>query len=210
MNISKIHYITQNTTTLNHLQATEIFCLGGADWVQVRIKNEDKATNTTIAKAAKTITDKYNAQLIINDHVELAKEVGAAGVHLGKNDRSPKEARELLGEGFIIGGTANTFADVQYLVEQGVDYIGFGPFRFTETKKNLSPVVGLEGYINLIKACKEANITTPIIGIGGITDADVAQVMNTGIHGIALSGEVLNAAEPIEKAEAIDRLVYKK
>ena len=92
------------------------------------------------------ICRKYNATLILNDHVHLVKEIGANGVHLGKSDMSPVKARELLGSNYIIGGTANNMEDIRQLHKSGVDYIGLGPFRFTRTKKNLAPILGIEGY----------------------------------------------------------------
>ena len=77
---------------------------------------------------------------------------GADGVHLGKNDMSPSDARKILGNGYIIGGTANTLDDIERLIKEGVDYIGLGPFRYTETKKNLSPILGIDGYKKILMA----------------------------------------------------------
>ncbi len=95
------------------------------------------------------------------------------------------EARGILGKEFIIGGTANTFDDVKMHYKAGADYIGCGPFRFTTTKKDLSPVLGLEGYRSIILQMKEANIHLPIVAIGGITLEDIPSIMETGITGIA-------------------------
>ena len=109
---------------------------------------------------------------ILNDRVELAALIGADGVHLGKNDMSPMEARSILGPQAIIGGTANTFDDILRLIDESVDYIGLGPFRFTSTKKNLSPVLGIEGYAHIFQLCKEHNINIPIVAIGGLDKSD--------------------------------------
>ena len=98
----------------------------------------------------------YGATFIIDDHVELVKELHADGVHLGKKDMPIAEARQILGKDFIIGGTANTFEDVQMHYQAGADYIGCGPFRFTTTKKNLSPILGLEGYKAIVSQMKTA------------------------------------------------------
>ena len=94
-------------------------------------------------------------------HVELVKKIHADGVHLGKKDMPVAEARKMLGKDFIIGGTANTFEDVKMHYEAGADYIGCGPFRFTTTKKNLSPILGLEGYRSIVSQMKEAGIHLP-------------------------------------------------
>ena len=118
---------------------------------------------------------------------------------------SPLAARELLGADKIIGGTSNTFEDIKHLVSCGVDYIGLGPFRFTSTKEKLSPIVGLEGYSNINQACIAEHINTPIIAIGGITTADVEDIIETGMYGIAVSSVITNA---IDKKETI-RSFYK-
>ena len=117
----------------------------------------------------------------------------ADGVHLGKQDMPPAEARALLGPGFIIGGTANTFADIERLAVAGVDYIGLGPFRFTTTKQNLSPVLGLAGYADLLAQCRAAAINIPLIGIGGITLPDVAPLLGLGLHGVAVASAITKA-----------------
>jgi thiamine-phosphate pyrophosphorylase len=149
-------------------------------------------------KRLRELCDRYNATLIIDDHVELVDKIGADGVHLGKEDMPPAEARKTLGDKAIIGGTANTFDDVKYLHSQGVDYMGMGPFRFTATKKRLSPVLGLEGYKEAVRQCKAEGIELPIVAIGGITIADVRDIMLTGVAGVAISGAILNADDPVE------------
>ena len=145
----------------------------------------------------------YGATFIIDDHVELVKKLHADGVHLGKKDMPIAEARRILGPDFIIGGTANTFEDVRMHYEAGADYIGCGPFRFTTTKKNLSPVLGLEGYRDIVSRMKEAGIHLPIVAIGGITFEDIPAIMQTGVSGIALSGSILRADDPIEETKRI-------
>ena len=136
-------------------------------------------------------------------HVDLAKAIGADGVHLGHEDMPVTEARERLGEEFLIGGTANTFDDVVALCRAGVDYIGCGPFRFTTTKERLAPVLGLAGYAALMARMAEAGLRTPVVAIGGITRADVPALMETGVQGIAVSGAVLRAADPVAEMNAL-------
>lgn len=200
--ISRFQYITQEIEGESHNQLAEVACAGGVDWVQLRIK--DKSYNECLEIALKTeaICRKYHATFIINDHVKLAKSIRADGVHLGKSDMSPKEARDILGNDFIIGGTANTFEDIEKLAAAQVDYIGLGPFCFTATKQNLSPVLGIEGYELVIKKCMDAGITIPIIAIGGIKVEDVKTLMNTGIYGIAVSSAI-NLSE--HKVETVKR-----
>ena len=90
--------------------------------------------------------------------------------------------------------------------EAGADYIGCGPFRFTTTKKNLSPVLGLEGYRSIVLQMKEKGIDLPIVAIGGITFEDIPAIMETGVNGIALSGTILQAADPVAETKRIVNL----
>ena len=119
----------------------------------------------------------------------------------------PLEARELLGGEPFIGGTANTFDDIKQLFLWGVDYIGLGPFRYTTTKKNLSPVIGLDGYRNIFAQCRDNGIATPIVAIGGITADDIPGIMQAGATGIALSGTILQAENISKETEKIINLI---
>ena len=198
-----VQFITHYTERYSHLDSVRIALEGGCRWIQLRMKEASPEDILPIAKEAMNLCRKYDATFIIDDYVELAKQIGADGVHLGKNDMPITEARKTLGKDFIIGGTANTFEDIQMLYKAGANYIGCGPFRFTTTKKNLSPILGLEGYQQIISQMKENNISLPLIAIGGITKKDIPSLMQTGINGIALSGSILRAENPIEKMKEI-------
>jgi len=188
--ISNLHYITQDVEDVSHQQLAINACEAGIDWVQLRVKNKHHHEWVDIAWEVKKICHQYNVKLIINDNVSVAKIVNADGVHLGKTDADPLEARKELGENAIIGGTANTFDDIKTLVDKGVNYIGLGPYRFTSTKNNLSPILGLQGYQEILKQCKINNITIPIIAIGGIQPEDVKLLINEGVYGIAVSSAI--------------------
>jgi thiamine-phosphate pyrophosphorylase len=190
MEISKLHYITASA------EAAELACRGGVRWIQLRVKNLSAAEWQQRALDVQAVCRHHGATLLINDNPALALAIGADGVHLGQQDMPPAEARALLGPGFIIGGTANTFADIEKLVAAGVDYIGLGPFRFTTTKEKLSPILGLAGYAEVLEQCRTAGFTTPVIGIGGVGLADVAALLATGLHGVAVSGAIGGAADP--------------
>ena len=198
-----VQFITHYTERYSHLDSVRIALEGGCRWIQLRMKEASPEDILPIAKEAMNLCRKYDATFIIDDYVELAKQIEADGVHLGKNDMPITEARKTLGKDFIIGGTANTFEDIQMLYKAGADYIGCGPFRFTTTKKNLSPILGLEGYQQIISQMKENNISLPLIAIGGITKKDIPSLMQTGINGIALSGSILHAENPIEEMKEI-------
>jgi len=194
MKINRLHYITTNAA------AAELACRGGVRWVQLRVKNLPYAEWRQRAFDVQAVCRHHSATLIINDNPALALEIGAHGVHLGKQDMNPVEARALLGPDFIIGGTANTFADIERLVAAGIEYIGLGPFRFTTTKEKLSPVLGLAGYTEVLGQCRAAGFTTPIVGIGGVGLADVADLLATGLHGVAVAGAIGQAADPAAAA----------
>ncbi|MBU3011751.1 thiamine phosphate synthase [Polaribacter vadi] len=194
--ICKLQYITQGKTPEEHLSNLEKVCITGADWVQLRLKNLDVDVILETAKKAREITSKYQTKLIINDYYKIAKTVNADGVHLGKNDECPLIVREFLGSSFIIGGTANTVEDCKILLDKKVDYIGLGPYQFTKTKKNLSPVLGVLGYQNILE---KLETKTPIIAIGGIELKDVSEIINTGIYGVAVSGTITKDIHTVSK-----------
>ena len=201
-----VQFITHFTGQYTYEDSVRMALEGGCRWIQLRMKDVPDAHVYPIALRTQKLCQEYGATFIIDDRVELAKQIHADGVHLGKLDMPIREARKILGNGFIIGGTANTFDDVQAHYEAGADYIGCGPFRFTPTKSNLSPILGLEGYADIVSRMKEAHIDIPLVAIGGITETDIPELMQTGIHGIALSGSILRAQNPIEEMKKIIKL----
>lgn len=202
----KIQYITdfkKGTTICGQIEAV---CRGGMRWVQLRMKEAGNETILKEGQLAAEICRRYNALFIINDNVNIARQLNADGVHLGKEDMNPVEARRILGPGKIIGATCNTWEDVLERAAQKVDYIGLGPFTFTTTKKKLSPVLGMEGYRNICSKMREAGINIPVFAIGGITETDIPLLMQTGIQGIALSGLIKNSPDITEKTKEVIRL----
>jgi thiamine-phosphate pyrophosphorylase len=207
--IARLHHITQDLPSLTHSELAEVACMGGAKWIQFREKTSDAMALKSHAIETLAVCRKYGAKLIVNDNVYLAKEILADGVHLGKTDMAPLEARKILGPEAIIGGTANTFEDIQKLAEAKVDYIGLGPFRFTSTKSNLSPLLGMDGYKEIIKLCKEAGILIPIIAIGGIKPEDVEALLEAGIHGIAVSSYINQADDRVQATSEMLSVIEK-
>ena len=194
--MASLQFITHETEQFSYREGAFMALEAGCKWIQLRMKDVAVETVRQLAEELKKACENHHALLIIDDYVEVARKVKADGVHLGKNDMPIEEARKLLGEGFIIGGTANTFEDVKRHYEAGADYLGIGPFRFTTTKKNLSPVLGLEGYRNIKQQMIEAGIILPTVAIGGITVEDIPAILATGIEGIAMSGAILQAHDP--------------
>ncbi len=196
-------YISHYTPSIGYVDGIRMTLEGGCKWVQLRMKDAPEEEVLACAKEALPLCRQHGAKFILDDHVELVETAGADGVHLGKNDMPVDEARKILGPDKIIGGTANTIDDIIRLHRQGADYIGCGPFRFTTTKKKLSPVLGLEGYRDIVLKMRENGIDLPIVAIGGITVDDIPAIMGTGVTGIALSGAILNAEDPKSMTESI-------
>lgn len=204
---NKLQYISQGTTVQEQLYNVHEALDNGCDWVQLRFKNAAALELFTLAEAVKFLCEEYLATFIINDNVHLAQQLVADGVHLGLQDMSVTEARELLGNK-IIGGTANTFEDIVKRVAENCDYVGLGPFRFTETKANLSPTLGIDGYSTILQKTQQNNISIPVYAIGGITLDDVDSLMKTGIHGIAISGLITNNPQQKELITQLHEKLY--
>jgi thiamine-phosphate pyrophosphorylase len=194
MIIPKLHYISQGSSPKEHLENIQKACTSGTELVQLRLKNISEKKLLKLAHEAREITSHFQTRLIINDHYKIAKAIKADGVHLGQTDVCPTLARKHLYTWQIIGGTANTLQDCETLIVKDVDYISLSPFRLT-TKGDLSPVLGLNGYTAITEALKTK---TPIIGFGGITTADVKGILETGISGIAVSGEITRNFDTIK------------
>ena len=188
-----IQFISHTNERYDYLDGIRMALEGGCRWIQLRMKDASEEEVLKTAESTRKLCRQYDAVFILDDHVALVKRTGADGVHLGKNDMPIDEARRLLGKDKIIGGTANTFEDVKRIYSAGADYIGCGPFRFTTTKKNLSPILGLDGYKRIIEQVNTYGINIPVIAIGGILLPDISDIMQTGVSGIAVSGAILNA-----------------
>ncbi len=191
-----LQFITHFNDRWSYLDSVRLALEGGCRWIQLRMKDTTPEQIRPVAVQAQQMCRDAGATFIIDDHVHLVAEIGADGVHLGKNDMPTDQARAFLGKDFIIGGTANTLDDVRNHWRNGVDYVGCGPFRFTTTKKGLAPVLGLGGYESIVNGMKSESIDIPIVAIGGITAEDIPSIMATGVSGIALSGTVLSARDP--------------
>ena len=202
-----VQFISHYSERYSYLDSIQLALEGGCRWIQLRMKDATDDEVRPIAIEAQKLCRHYNATFIIDDRVALVRELGADGVHLGKNDMPIREARQILGPDYIIGGTANTFEDAKAHYEASADYIGCGPFRFTTTKQKLAPVLGLDGYRQIIQQMRAANITIPVVAIGGITKDDIPAILQTGITGIALSGTVLRADDPIAEMKHIINII---
>lgn len=202
--LHKLQYISQGANPEEHVRNIHRALDAGVQWVQLRLKNTDEKTYILNGLAARDLCDKYKAVLIINDHPGVALECYADGVHLGLNDMHIAAAREIL-PGKIVGGTANTFDDVVKRIGEKVDYIGLGPFRFTSTKQKLSPILGLDGYKDIMEKMKAHTGSVPVYAIGGIEGNDVEHIVKTGVHGIAVSGLITHTNKRKELVNELNR-----
>jgi thiamine-phosphate pyrophosphorylase len=192
----KLMFITQGNSLDEITAEVNAYLNGGGRWVQLRMKDQPVELIETTAKFIGKLCDKAGATFIVNDHPQIALNQWVHGTHVGKNDMSVAEARSLLGNGKIIGATANSYEDVIDHLNQGADYVGIGPYRFTTTKRNLSPILNTQGYINIIQQLKENGKSIPCVAIGGITHDDIPELIRTGINGIAVSGAVSKSHDP--------------
>ena len=211
LNNLQLQFITHQTARYSYIDSVRIALEGGCRWIQLRMKNVSDSLFEDTAIVVQRICREYDATFIIDDNVLLAKRIGADGIHLGKNDMPVYEARKILGDDYIIGGTVNTFEDIVTTLRTATpDYFGCGPFRYTTTKQNLAPTLGIEGYSDIIHLMRMHNIKTPIIAIGGITRADIPSLMACGMDGIALSSSILNADNPTREMTEMANLIFNK
>lgn len=205
---NKLQYISQGSTAPAHLYNIQLALNAGCTWIQLRYKNATVDEVMVLAEQVKRLCTNHAATLIINDNPHIANAVDADGVHLGLTDIPIVEARRIVGSKKIIGGTANTLKDVLQRVEEGCNYIGLGPLRFTTTKEKLSPELGLQGYKEIIEALLLHHVTIPVYAIGGVVLEDVQDIMKTGVYGVAVSGIITNYPDKKILIQQFNTLLY--
>ena len=205
--ISKFHYLTQDMPDRSHAGQTQIACEAGANWIQYRcLSKSDEEMIPEIHQVA-AICDDWGATLILTDHYHLLDKVDAQGVHLEDMQADFAAIRQIITDEKTLGASANTFADIQRIALSGVvDYAGCGPFAITHTKPNDYPLLGFEGYREIMVNLNELKLDFPVLAVGGITLEDVNALMQTGIYGIAVSAAVNIAENPAE----VLREMYRK
>lgn len=179
---------------------------GGVTMVQLREK--DCSTREFIAEARllKDLLFGTGVPLIINDRLDVAMAVGAEGLHLGQQDMTIADARRLAGPHMLIGISAECFEDALQAAAEGADYIGISPVFATTTKKDAATPLGLAGVRRIRKA-----VTLPLVGIGGITLANAAEVIEAGADGVAVVSAIVSAPCPRAAAAALKgRLTMRK
>lgn len=186
-------FITHHNERFSYLESALLALNNGLRFIQLRMKEASDDEVLALAERLRPLCDEKAAMLTVDDRIHLLETGLFDGVHVGKNDMPVAEAKKLTGSRFLLGATCNTPADALKAISDGADYLGVGPFRYTETKKNLAPVLGLEGYANLTDILQQQGQSIPVYAIGGITTADLNTLKHTGVYGVALSGVLLNS-----------------
>lgn len=168
---------------------------GGATFIQLREKKLNTEEFMSEAKEIQKLCRKYNVPFVINDNVEIAKEIGADGVHVGQEDMASGEVRKILGDGKIIGVSAHNVKEALEAQSNGADYLGVGAAFPTGSKDDVNVISHDE-----IKAICEA-VNIPVIAIGGINIDNISELNGTGICGVAVISAIF-AQDDIENATA--------
>ena len=204
--IGKLHILTDTVlqSRFSHMEITRLAIVGGADAIQYRQKSGSTREMIEIARNMKRLCSEAGVTFIVNDRLDVAIAAEANGVHLGQDDFPIPMARQLLGEGRIIGGSAATLDEARKCLSEGADYVGFGPVYPTSSKDDAGPVSG----IDILKQVVEI-IPVPIIAIGGVGAENIPDVMRAGAHGIAVISAVCCQDDPEKATRAIYQALNK-
>ncbi|GAB4264343.1 MAG: thiamine phosphate synthase [Deferrisomatales bacterium] len=202
--VGTLHVLTDTVlqSAYSHEELARLALEGGADVIQFRQKEGATRELIEVARRLKRLCEAAGALLIVNDRVDVALAADADGVHLGREDFPIPLARTLLGEGRLVGGSAATLAEARRCVDEGADYVGFGPVFPTGSKADAGPVSGLEGLRRVARA-----VPVPVIAIGGVDATNAPEVLGAGARGIAVISAVCCQADPREAARRLRRLL---
>jgi thiamine-phosphate pyrophosphorylase len=203
-------YLVIGTENCAHHSLTDIITMGiahGVDIIQLREKNASTERIVQIGKKIQPLLQIHNIPLIINDDIQAAKTLNADGVHVGQQDTAYEVAREYLGPNKIIGLSIENAEQVAAIKKYSdLDYIGVGPVFSTNTKKDATKSLGVEG----LKKIKKLVNQTPIFAIGGIDLNNIDDVMQTGIQGAAIVSAICGAENPAAICAALNKKFYHK
>jgi thiamine-phosphate pyrophosphorylase len=202
LSLPRIYPITDTSVPrLSHTEQVKRFIDGGATLIQLRDKLAAPKDFLREAESAVTVAKRNNVRIIINDRVDIAMAVGADGVHLGQSDMPVDAARALLGAGAIIGLSTHSLTQVEHAITLPLDYVAYGPLFDTATKRDHEPLVGL----SRLREVKDALRETPLVAIGGITQANFTTALDAGADSVAIISDLLK--EPNKIAEKLKRML---
>ncbi len=202
--IGRLHVLTDTAlqSLFSHVDLAEMALEGGADVIQFRQKEGPTRRLIETAARMRLVCEKKGAAFIVNDRIDVAIAAKADGVHLGQSDFPIPLARELMGKNRIIGGSASTLEEALQCLKDGADYVGFGPVFPTGSKADAGPVSGLDTLRGIVE-----RIPLSIIAIGGIGPENASQVVQTGVHGIAVISAVCCQEDPAEATRRLAELL---
>jgi thiamine-phosphate pyrophosphorylase len=182
-----ICFITdRDACPLTCVEMVRMALMSGIRWVQYREKKKDRLSLYRNALALRNLTGDFGAFFIMNDYPDIARAVGADGVHVGQADLPAREARKVISEEMILGVSAHTLEEARRAQQEGADYIGFGPVFDTRTK-DAGPARG----IGVIRAVTR-EVDIPVVAIGGIDARSVSRVLASGAQGVAVASGLLS------------------
>ncbi len=177
---------------------------GGVTLVQLREKYASTREFVALASRLKGILDDKGVPLLINDRVDVALAVGAAGVHVGQSDMTVGDVRRLMGPEAIVGLSMDTDKQVAEAESLEVDYLGLGPIFATKTKKDHSEILGYEGFVR-----RRTMSSHPCVAIGSVTVSSAGELMRAGADGVAVVSAICKAEDPREAARMLRATVDK-
>jgi len=180
---------------------------GGATLVQLRDKNSATRTMIERARALKAGLKPFGVPLIVNDRVDVALAVSADGVHVGPDDMTAEDARNLLGPKAIIGLSIKTVAEAETAPVEIIDYAGVGGVYPTLSKVQASAPIGVEGFVRVAAALRRRRPALPVVGIAGIDASNAAAVIGAGADGIAVISALSLAPDPADAAKSLREIV---
>ena len=197
MKLPRIYPLTDvPLSRISHAEQVKLLSLGGASLIQLREKRVPPREFYEQAKKAVAVALSCGVQLLINDRIDVALAVGAAGVHLGQDDMPPEAARKLLGPNAVIGYSTHNIQQAIAATKLPIDYVAIGPIFATTTKSDTAPVLGLDG----LRTVRQAIGTFPLVAIGGITHGNASKVIEAGADSVAVISALLSNSHGIREA----------
>lgn len=191
--LPKTMFITHQNDKYSYLESALLALDNNIKFIQLRMKDASKEQILDIAQTLRPLCDKHSALMTVDDKIELLESNLFDGVHLGKNDMPINQAKGITMSNYLLGATCNSEQDIRQAIINKADYIGLGPYKYTQTKKKLSPILGNEGYKRILQ---NVQTSLPIYAIGGITLEDLQILKLTGVYGVAISSLILQSSNP--------------